>query len=380
MATSGSWNISWQSGYWSQTYNTKYYHWSGNWSKSGTTITLSNMSLYMSFTYASGGYGVTDSVTVTGGSAQTVSYPDFNNAYNTGSVSLSNTSFSVNSSDTSKTISCAIVGETTGSTTISFDPTGTAPSGLTISTPSGINPHGATFSVALESYGDPASTSGRYIAAGIMTQNSWTSPIRSAKSSNTASATISVDNNSSQSTSLTIQPNTRYYYGAKASNTVLNTVQMGGRFVTTAEAPTLSVVGVDDDSATIHYSVPADGGYYSRSLAYNLNGGAGWSHITTIASSAAASGDFVISNLQPNTTYTLQSRASTTAGNTLGATISFITKSGITTGLYGSANSKATRINELYGSVNSDSKKIVKLYGSGNGEAKLIYQGFGHAN
>ena len=158
MATSGSWNTSWQSLYWAQSYNTKYYHWTGNWSKSGNTITLYNMKLWMSFTYASSvtGSPATDSVTVTGGSAQTVTYPIFTNAYSTAQVSLNDTSFTVGSTATSYTLSCVISGEETGYITINFDRTYTAPTTPTVSAV--VNSSSSiTLTYGTTSFGYPAS-------------------------------------------------------------------------------------------------------------------------------------------------------------------------------------------------------------------------------
>ena len=207
MATSGSWNISWESKYWSQTYNTKYYHWSGNWSKSGNTITLSNMKLWMTFTYASGGYGVSDTVTVTGGSAQTVNYPDWSNAYSTSQVSLNNTSFSVSSSSTSSTISCSIVDEYTGSTTISYDPSYVAPTTPTISISSS-DASSVTVVYGTTSFGNPPT--------GTVTLYGGAS----ASPTTALDTTTTTGDRSFTHTGLT--SGTTYYYRARANNGQLN--------------------------------------------------------------------------------------------------------------------------------------------------------------
>lgn len=43
--------------------------------------------------------------------------------------------------------------------------------------------------------------------------------------------------------------------------------------------------------------------------------------------------------------------------------------------LYGSVNNQTKRVTKLYGSVNGQTKKVTKLYGSVNGQTKLIYTG-----
>lgn len=206
MATSGSFEKVWQSSYWDQPSNIKYYHWTGNWSKNGNTITLSNMQLWMTFTYTSGGTGVTDVVTVTGGSAQTVYYANFSNTYTSPAVSINNTSFTVSSSQTSSTISIQIQGENTGSTTIYYDSTYVAPTTPTISAV--VNGTSVTITYGTTSFGNPST--------GTITLYGGTSanPTTSIASSNTTG------NNTYTHTGLS--PNTTYYYRTRATNGQLN--------------------------------------------------------------------------------------------------------------------------------------------------------------
>lgn len=129
--------------------------------------------------------------------------------------------------------------------TRSYSAGGTLPSAVTApSVPSvsissrGTN--GATFNVSITSYGQPSSANGRYIEAAILGQNSYGSNYRYGTATNTTSATITVNNSSSQGGSLTISSNTQYWYGGYATNTQANTKKVTGSFYTLPAAPVAS--------------------------------------------------------------------------------------------------------------------------------------------
>lgn len=201
MATSGTWEISWASGTWSG--YPKAYHWAGSFSRSGNTISLSNMRLWFTVSGSSASaYGITDSVTVTGGSAQTVTW-NFSGSTTSNIVWLNNTSFSVGTSDTSANIQCIIAGEVTGSTTIYFDPAYVAPATPTISaTASGPNTISVTYGTT--SFGNPSS--------GTVTLYGGTSssPTTSLNTNNTTG------NKTFSHTGLV--PGITYHYRARANN------------------------------------------------------------------------------------------------------------------------------------------------------------------
>ncbi len=202
----------------------------------------------------------------------------------------------------------------------------TPPTDLTISAPYGITSTGASFDVSVSSYGTPASASGRYIEAAILETSDYNGNKRAAIASNVNSASIHVDNNSTQVTSLTIRPNTEYYYGAYASNTQTSTMTVSGQFVTPPADPTVSVTNVDGNSATIYYSVGSDGGHYNRILEYSLNGST-WNSAVTISDGNAHTGTFTITNLQAHTSYNVWVRVKTDAGPSPSGFVSFTTKS-----------------------------------------------------
>ena len=239
------------------------------------------------------------------------------------------------------------------------DPT-SPPSGLSVSVAE-VYTTGAKFNVSLSSYGNPSSADGRWIEAGFAGQNSWEGSLRSAIAKNTTSAQIVVDNNSTQTSSLTIRPNTQYYYGGYAYNTQLSTSTISGQLVTKALAPTLSVSSVTDKTATITYTTQADGGKYGKNIQYSLNNGTTWVTGATVNTGSATTGSFIIPNLTENTHYNVKTRVSTSAGTTNGNDFSFTTK--VSTKFYGSANGRTELVEKLYGSVNGQTKEIIKMYG-----------------
>lgn len=351
-------------GYWSSASNTMYGTLTGDVSRSGNTVTLSNMRLAITSLYASWGTS-NDSFTVNGtNTGFTVNFGS--GSTDAGSYALNNTSFSVGVSDTSANVGWAYYGggqqTGQGSFTVTFPSGASAPTGLSVSIAE-VYPTGARFNVSLSSYGNPSSASGRYIEAAILNQNTYGATYKYATASNTASSAITV-NNSSAGGTLVVQPNKQYYYGAYASNTQLSTNKVQGQFVTKAEPPTVTFTSATTNSATFSYSASADGGHYDRTLKYSLDNGTTWVDITILTGSSAASGTFTISGLSSGTAYTLKPRATTTVGSTDGPDVGFNTVAVITDKkiLYGPVNDTANAVIDLYGSVSNQSKVVEKLY------------------
>lgn len=178
--------------------------------------------------------------------------------------------------------------------------------------------------------------------------------------------------NNSSNGSLTIRGNTEYTLGAYATNGNVSTgSQNMGNYTTRAYAPTLSVDTLGEDNVIIAYSTPADGGKYSKSVQYSLDGGTTWVTGATVSTGSASSGTFTISGLTDDTTYTLKCRVSTSAGETNGSDVTFTTLESHK--LYGSVNGQTKKVTKLYGSVSGQSKEIKKLYASVGGVTKRIF-------
>lgn len=197
----------------------------------------------------------------------------------------------------------------------------------------------------------------------------------------TLSATRTVSNSSSTSSGgITISPNTQYYIGVYANNGDTDLRYDGGTAVTLAPAATVATAALGPNGVDIQYDTVADGGYYPKKIQYSLDGTT-WVDGATVSTGTASYGTFSIIGLQPNTTYNIQTRTTTSAGSTTGATLTVTTPpSGIAGYLYGPISDgqggyETKRVNKLYGSVNGSTKRIVKLYGSVNGQTKLVFEG-----
>lgn len=441
MATSGSWDFSWKSGYWNTSDNTKYYHWSGNWSKSGNTITLSSQKLWMTFAKTSSAYGTQDSVK-TGksgsmSSAQTVTW-NFSSVKTSPKVSLNNKSFTVGASDTSVTIRCEISGETTGTKSISFDATNVAPATPTC-TPTASSASLINITWGTTDLGTPTGTVSLYNG----TTNNPTNLLQTKSTTGT-----NVFGNDQRTA------NTTYYYKATATNSV-GTVSSAVASATTLPAGISSITGSSLTANSIVLTlVFASSGSALTTTAQVSSNNSTWND-TSLTNVQGTTQTYGVTGLNANTQYTRYFRVHTTAGNSGVESFTWTTKpAGITstavsditgysanvavtcgtsgvaattdlqistdnvtwttvannvqgttvtvpvTGLtpntaitryfrvhtvYGnSAVSTVTfttlQVAHLYGSVNNQTKQVKKLYGSVNGQTKEVKKLYGSVN
>lgn len=330
----------------------------------GTTVTISGAVRCALRTNSSTASYWSDSVSgyVTGGS--TVSFggsfsgtktsPDVRDRNFTATLSAAATATTV-------TLSVRFAGgslNTTKSWNLSMSTGGTAPAAPTITVTSIMDTE-AVFHVECSNYGDPVA-SGRYLEAAILGSNSYGNPYRAKKATDVASADITVNASTSDSGSMAIVPNTRYYYGAYATNTVLSAKTVAGQILM-LPAYITNVVANDDGTGNITVSVihAEEGNDDVAYTEYSYNQ-SDW---------YAVQDEFHIEVYSDTTLYL---RRENSTGTTPVYAISITPVS--TVKLYGSANNQTKEIKTLYGSVGGESKKIVKLYGSVGGRSKLIYE------
>ena len=231
-----------------------------------------------------------------------------------------------------------------------------------------------TATVSVTGWGGAGDASTRYRNLSVMQTNDKPTSIRRYQRvyGNTMSSAITV-NNSTQYGTMTIVPNTRYWlwwyatngtYAAESPNPSTTTV------ITLAKPAELSIDDRTDDSITFNYNTFADGGYYAKTYEYSIDGGTTWTTFATVADGSASSGSFTITGLSVGNTYTLKTRAVTTAGTSNATDVVFTIPA--TNKFYGPVNGEATNAYKMYGSVNGQTKEIKKVYGSVNGEAVRI--------
>lgn len=208
----------------------------------------------------------------------------------------------------------------------------TAPTGLALSSLTRL-PEGFSATISVTGWGGAGDATTRYREFQVRTYNasSLVTPWRFQPVwGDTMSSTITVDNNSSYPSSstsrLTIVPNTTYTLAMYATNGTKDTGAVRyGDYTTKAPAPTVSKSSVTTNSGTFSYSIPNQGGKYNIALQYSLNSGSTWTTAATLSGSGAKSGSFTVSGLSAYTTYSMQTRTSTDAGQTSGSTVSFTT-------------------------------------------------------
>ena len=216
--------------------------------------------------------------------------------------------------------------------TITIPSQGSAPSGGYITTVvRGTNSF--TFTGGITSWGNPNSGRMEFVVLKSAYTTGGIPQYYTQLPQDTMSGTATVDNNSSTSGSpaWTIQPNTKYYVGIYASNGSADYRYDGGQYTTLAAAATVSTGTVTSSSIVINYSTAADGGEYSKSIQYSLDGTT-WVTGATVSTGSVSSGSFTISGLTPGTSYSIQTRTSTAAGNSVGATLSVTTSAIAPTG------------------------------------------------
>lgn len=189
-------------------------------------------------------------------------------------------------------------------------------------------------------------------------------------------STVSTGSASSGSYKITGRAsNTSYSIRTRVNTTAGATTGSTLTAVTLPAAPSISVQSVATDGATISYSTAADGGAYTKTLSYSIDGGSTWTTITT-AGGSATSGTFTLSNLTTATTYTVQVRSVTTAGTST-SSLSFVTVLAPDRMYGGTTSNLTTRITNFYGPVSDSSVKAIKIYGSVGGVTRIFYRKYG---
>lgn len=334
----------------------------GNISRNSTTVTLTNISCYLYSTDGGTWWAQaarTWGLRAPGGEAVSTSVP-YTPSANHRAFSLPNLSFYLANTSTSCTMNVTGPDGSFAFTLGGIPQGAVAPSGLDV-TLSSVQDTGVTMAVTLSSYGTPSSEANRYIEASIMGQSTYGGKYRWATKKAVTSATITVNNNSSTNSSnpLTIVPNTQYWYGAYATNTVMNTSTVKGTFITLPayiKDVTVNDLGGGDVAVSVIHASEGTAATAYTEYSYDQTS---WTAVQDTFS------------LEVHSAITIYIRRRNSTGTTPVRTVSIVPAT--TVKLYGSVNNKAKEIRKLYGSVNGKAVLIRKLYGSVNGRSKLIY-------
>lgn len=239
----------------------------------------------------------------------------------------------------------------------SIGPDGTPPTGLT-AVMNEVGPDFAMINVSISSYGNPSGSANRYIEAAVLGSSSYGNPYRYATATATTAAKIAVTNNNGGS--LTITPNTTYYYGGYASNTVRSTSTVAGQFTTLPATPVITATDQGHGQIAFTVTHATEGSAETVTEGYSVDGGTTWVAITGGAFTLALS-----------TQTTVEVRRTSTAGVS-SASITVIPQFDV--GIYGSASDRAVAIRKVYAPVNGQTKKVKKIYASVAGKTKLVFE------
>lgn len=253
--------------------------------------------------------------------------------------------------------------------TLYFDASPTAPTGLNVTS---TNPGRDSVSayVSVTGWGGAGDANTRYRELQVWSGNMTGSYRKQAVHGNTLNSEITCNNSSSGS--LTISPNTQYYIGAYADNGSYNTgSQPFGTVITDPPAIGGSVGTTTHNSASISWSLPAQGGARQINITYEVDGGSDIP-LYTVTGTNAVNGSFTLGALTPNTTYSVTLRAD--SGLSSSAKVLTVHTANIPTKMYCSVNNTAKKVKRIYCSVGGQRKKVKKIYCSVNGVAKLAFE------
>lgn len=239
----------------------------------------------------------------------------------------------------------------------SIGPDGTPPTGLTVAL-SDVGADFAMINVSISSYGSPSGSANRYIEAAVLGSSTYGSPYRYATATAAMSAKLAVMNGNSGS--LVITPNTTYYYGGYASNTVRSVSTVAGQFTTLPAVPVITTTDQGHGQIAFTVTHATEGSAETVTEEYSIDGGTTWVAITGGAFTLALS-----------TQTTVKVRRTSAAGVS-SASITVVPQFDV--GIYASVADKTKKIDKIYAPVNGVTKKVTKIYASVNGKTKLVYE------
>ena len=279
---------------------------SGDVSRSGNTVTLSNLSLYLTYEYSAWGQDSADIQIRNGNTAlSSTGVTFYADGGSSNTVSLNNASLNVAAGDTSHTFNLSWGGESGIDFTVSF------PSGATAPTISAVSVTGRTWksitvSSTVSSWGSGGSAANSYRTvkllqtAYVVGANAYGVKV-TGTSTSAVSTTVGRDNhNDDVGTLFTIKGAAKYYYGVFATNGAAEARWASSDTVSFPPAPLASITQsqvIDNTSSNkVTHTIKIKGSdsnsnsnnVVSTQWRYSTNGGSSWSSWGTISGSATA--------------------------------------------------------------------------------------------
>ena len=218
--------------------------------------------------------------------------------------------------------------------TLYFDSSAVAPTGLTASLVD-FGPDWADIAVSISSWGTPSGSASRYIEAAVLSTSTYGDPYKIDTRTAVMDATIRVDN--SCRGSITITPNTQYWYGGHADNRSKAASTMSGQFTTLPAVPVINAIDQGHGVIAVTVTHATEGSALTITEEYSTDGGTTWTAIT--------GGAFTVT-LSTQTVITV--RRSSTSG--VSSTTVTVTPS-FTTAIYGSVLNKSVLIDKVYAPI-----------------------------
>lgn len=331
-------------------------------SVSRTGLTSSSATFSYSIPNQGGGKNMTLQYSLNGGSTWSNAVTLSGSGTKSGSFTVSG--LSAYTDYTMQTRLTTDVGSSAGNT-LTFKTSAVAPATPTVTNVS-IGTDSITGTVTVANYGVP-DPSGRWLELEVAPTNAG-STFRYTVAANTLSSTLTVNNSSSISPSgatLTLTPNTQYYYAGAANNTKVLARSAWTAFITKPAQPTATVVSAGARDAVIRIAVPSMGTAATLTAYYKIGSGE-WVSAGTVTQ--GTNKDVTLTNLSPNQTYNISVKLTNSTGDSATSTVSVTTVGAF----YGSVNQASKAIAPFYGSVNLASDRVVKLYGPVNNSSKRI--------
>lgn len=355
----------------------------GDVTRSGNTVTLSNMSLALSWPpYASGAWDVSFSL-------NGVAVYSARLGANTSSINLNNYSFGVSESQTSASVGWSTSDGYSGSFTVTFPSGATGPSGAyvnfvsstwnSVQTQIGVSSWGTGYS------GTPSLSHNVIVSSA--TSSNWTTSARRGLTDTTSNLsstkTLTNDNTVIRDGGINIRGCLSYKIGCYANNGVGVDTAFDNttRYTPPAPLQTLSkssetYAGSNKSNVTISItggnSTDNNNVTVSTQYRYSTNGGSSWTAWAQVGTGTPWTAKSVTFQVPCNTSIQVQARQVYQSQSSEIKSLTF-TSMKTPAMLYVPVSGQSKLARKAYIGINGQSEKVLKIYKGVNGQAKLVY-------